>query len=412
MTLFFIFLFDLTFFCFKTDTYLNSEINEIILNEMVPLISETDLYISQLALTTLTSMILSHKAFLAIIPQMILPEALVLIRSPLLQGTTLTAMLNFFCSIVQSSFPGLDCNELIDRLTQPILTPSSHNNAILPKPAFISISKCIAAVSLLNEKSALATAANLIKQVQNPSSVSTQTESVQLYSLLTVAEIGKKLNLESMQEPLQEAILESFNSLNEDIKSAASVCLGSVSVGNLERFLPFVMFNISQKQKRQYLLLNALKEIISCSSTDKNLIQHLEPHLQSIWDLLIQHSKSEEEGTRYVVAECLGKLALLNQNVLLPELMKNLNSQSPYVRETIITAIRFTISDNPHEVDPLLKGCMNEVLGTLQDPDINVRRVALVTFNSTAHNKPSLIRDSLNETLPLLYKETKVKVCA
>lgn len=379
---------------------------------MVPLISETDLYISQLALTTLTSMILSHKAFLAIIPQMILPEALVLIRSPLLQGTTLTAMLNFFCSIVQSSFPGLDCNELIDRLTQPILVPSGHNNATLPKPAFISISKCIAAVSLLNEKSALATASNLIQQVRNPSSVSTQTESVQLYSLLTVAEIGKKLNLESVQEPLQEAILESFNSVNEDIKSGASICLGSVCVGNLERFLPFVMLNISQKQKRQYLLLNALKEIISCSSTDKNLIQHLEPHLQSIWDLLIQHSKSEEEGTRYVVAECLGKLALLNQNVLLPELMKTLNSQSPFVRETIITAIRFTISDNPHEVDALLKGCMNEVLGTLQDPDINVRRVALVTFNSTAHNKPSLIRDSLHETLPLLYKETKVKVCA
>ena len=41
----------------------------------------------------------------------------------------------------------------------------------------------------------------------------------------------------------------------------------------------------------------------------------------------------------------------------------------------------------------------------------NVRRVALVTFNSAAHNKPSLIRDLLDQILPQLYNETKVRVC-
>lgn len=40
----------------------------------------------------------------------------------------------------------------------------------------------------------------------------------------------------------------------------------------------------------------------------------------------------------------------------------------------------------------------------------NVRRVALVTFNSAAHNKPSLIRDLLDQILPQLYNETKVRV--
>ena len=33
-----------------------------------------------------------------------------------------------------------------------------------------------------------------------------------------------------------------------------------------------------------------------------------------------------------------------------------------------------------------------DFLATLEDPDLNVRRVALVAFNSAAHNKPSLIR--------------------
>ena len=41
---------------------------------------------------------------------------------------------------------------------------------------------------------------------------------------------------------------------------------------------------------------------------------------------------------------------------------------------------------------------------------MNVRRVALVAFNSAAHNKPSLIRDLLESLLPHLYEETKVRV--
>ena len=38
--------------------------------------------------------------------------------------------------------------------------------------------------------------------------------------------------------------------------------------------------------------------------------------------------------------------------------------------------------------------CAGEFLRTLEDHDLNVRRVALVAFNSAAHNKPSLIRVS------------------
>ena len=40
---------------------------------------------------------------------------------------------------------------------------------------------------------------------------------------------------------------------------------------------------------------------------------------------------------------------------------------------------------------------------------MNVRRVALVAFNSAAHNKPMLIRDLLDSVLPHLYAETKIK---
>lgn len=64
----------------------------------------------------------------------------------------------------------------------------------------------------------------------------------------------------------------------------------------------------------------------------------------------------------------------------------------------------------PASIDPLLRQCIGDFLNTLEDPDLNVRRVALVAFNSAAHNKPSLIRDLLDSILPRLYHETNIKV--
>lgn len=58
----------------------------------------------------------------------------------------------------------------------------------------------------------------------------------------------------------------------------------------------------------------------------------------------------------------------------------------------------------------MLKQSMGSFLTALEDSDLNVRRVALVAFNSAAHNKPMLIRDLLDTVLPKLYHETKVKV--
>ena len=57
-------------------------------------------------------------------------------------------------------------------------------------------------------------------------------------------------------------IMASFNSHLEEVKSAASYALGSLSVGNLVKYLPFILDEIEQGSKKQYLLLHALKEVI------------------------------------------------------------------------------------------------------------------------------------------------------
>ena len=90
---------------------------------------------------------------------------------------------------------------------------------------------------------------------------------------------------------------------------------------------------------------------------------------------------NEEEGTRNVVAECLGKLCLMSPEALLPKLKASLSSPSALMRTNVVTAMKFTISDQPQPIDQLLRTEIGHFLETLKDPDLNVRRVALVALN-------------------------------
>jgi len=65
---------------------------------------------------------------------------------------------------------------------------------------------------------------------------------------------------------LKQVILNSFSPPSEEVKSAASYTLGSVAVGNLTQYLPFVLQEIEAQPKRQYLLLHSLKEVSKLGS--------------------------------------------------------------------------------------------------------------------------------------------------
>lgn len=60
---------------------------------------------------------------------------------------------------------------------------------------------------------------------------------------------------------LKHIILNSFSSHSEEVKSAASYTLGNIAVGNLPKYLPFILKEIEAQPKRQYLLLHSLKEV-------------------------------------------------------------------------------------------------------------------------------------------------------
>ena len=166
---------------------------------------------------------------------------------------------------------------------------------------------------------------------------------------------------------LKPTILTAFNHTSEEVKSAASYALGNIALGNLKEYLPFILHEIETQPRRQYLLLHSLKEVIGAQSVSLSGVAVLSQYVPSIWDQLYRHTECAEEGTRYlgtghpaspliakpdhycrnVVAECLGRLCLMSPEALLPKLKASLLSNSALIRTTVVTAMKFTISDQP-----------------------------------------------------------------
>ena len=212
-----------------------------------------------------------------------------------------------------------------------------------------------------------------------------------------------------MYGELQQILIKSFDHSSEDVKSAAAYALGSISAGNVEQFVPYLLSQIQANPQHGYLLLQSLKEVIVSLSRHPDDFVKLKPCVEEIWSHMFQNCESPEEGKRQVVAECIGKLTLLDIDDRLPKLEAALKSESANVRATVVVAFKFTITEQPQTFDPLLKANIGTFLSMLEDPELSVRRVALIALNSAAHNKPSLIKDMLGFLLPKLYAETNVR---
>lgn len=375
---------------------------EVVL-ELPDLVSEGDLHVTQLTLSLLCTVTRQHTACLGPLVGHLLPPLLQLVRSPLLQGGCLRSLQDLFEALVRSRIPGLSYQDLLTHLLAPLHMQQPQGPS-LHKQSYQCMAACVSSLALTEPNEAINVVRRFLSDINSPHT----TPTLQAFSLLAIGEIGKHVDLSELPEVLP-SVLSSLSSNCEEVKSAAAYSLGHLSCGNLTTFLPFVLHEIQTNPKRQYLLLHSLKEMISLQSQSVEGVKVLQGFVSHIWAQLFRHTECQEEGTRNVVAECLGKLTLIKPRELLPSLQQSLHSDSAMIRTTAVTAVKFTISDQPSSMDAHLKPCIGEFLSCIQDPDLNVRRVALVALNSAAHNKPSLVRDLLPQTLPQLYDQTKIK---
>ncbi|CAH9109572.1 unnamed protein product [Cuscuta epithymum] len=375
---------------------------EVIVVELSSLISDSDLHMTALALELCCTLMADRRSSSSVgltVRNKVLSQALVLVKSSLLQGQALLALQNFFAGLVSSANTSFD--DLLDSL---LSTARPTQAGGVAKQALFSVAQCVAVLCLAAGGKKVSSTVNMLTEILKKDSSTNSAK--QHLALLCLGEIGRRKDLSSHSH-IENIVIESFQSPFEEIKSAASYALGNIAVGNLPKYLPFILDKIDNQQKKQYLLLHSLKEVIVRQSVDKAEFQ--DSSVDKIIHLLFNHCESEEEGVRNVVAECLGKIALIEPGKLVPALKERTSSPAAFTRATVAIAVKYSLVERPEKIDAFLSNQISSFLMLIKDGDRHVRRAAVLALSTAAHNKPNLIKGLLPELLPLLYDQTTIK---
>jgi cullin-associated NEDD8-dissociated protein 1 len=372
-----------------------SSLFEGILKESAPLVSEQDLHLAHLSLLLSSSIVHVSSSSAENVAKLVLPNVHTLLKSSLLQGVALQSLLRLFKELVTSKSKKVTYDSLLSGLTGIV-------NPELSRQSFSSIAQCIA-VLVANSDSSKDTIQKFVTEAK-----SSKTEHQKLLAIFAIGEIGSRVDLSGYAD-LKKNLVASFDAPSEETKSAASTAFGCLAVGNMNKFLPEILSEIESSPKKKYLLLGSLREVIVRLSDTKEGKENLSAHFDSLLSLLFQNTAQEEEGTRNVVSECLGKLALINPETVVTQLRERTTDSNLYTRACITTAVKFTIFEKSLPVDKVLKEHIGAFLDLLSDPEIPVRKAVMLSLNYVAHHKPKIIRDVLGKYLPNLYGESKIK---
>ncbi|GAA5823321.1 hypothetical protein JCM11251_007565 [Rhodosporidiobolus azoricus] len=386
---------------------------EAILADLTPLLGGSgsgssegaDVNLLPHALTTLATLLtvsptLTSSSTLSSTLSRILSE---LVPSPLVQGPSLDALLKFFAAAVKA---GVEANGLIQKLGEAGKKAAAVNGKGAGMVegeeegvhAAATAGRCVGVVVREAPGEADAVIKEAGKVIKSPKSAPAQL----LLALLTLGEVGRVVDFAS-HDAVFSKVVEHFTASSEDVRRSAAFAAGNIAVGNTSVFLPAILDLIKADDKKRYLALQALKEVIIHSSPDA-----LASISDTLWTPLFDNCEAQEEGTRNVAADCLGQLTVLNPAKYLPQLQARLGADSRHTRATVIAALRFTFTNDSSTYDELLAPLIGEFFKLMQDSDLGVRRLALSSLNSAAHNKPHLVRPHLDTLLPELYAQTEI----
>jgi cullin-associated NEDD8-dissociated protein 1 len=196
---------------------------ELVLRETTNLISDADLHLSHLALQLTICIISVSPASATSVASYSKPNILRLAGSPLLQGHALRSLLDLLGCLVQTGAPGVTFHELIRDLEE--IAHEQQGGAGgggISKQVISNLAVSMARISAhSSDKDRSAFIARLVDNMRSGHGNDLKRH----LSLLCIGELGAQRDLSSIPN-LQAIILESFDSGNEETKTAAAYALG------------------------------------------------------------------------------------------------------------------------------------------------------------------------------------------
>jgi cullin-associated NEDD8-dissociated protein 1 len=347
---------------FKQD--LPKEYQRDIVRNISPFIRDEDLYLAQLSIDLLVSIINVYAVSSDEYDEAI-RNAIALSKSSLVQGAVIDRLTDLFGVIGRNNLA--DTNAIVGQLMTDI-----NKNSLVPT------ARCISAVIQHGG------ASTYIKKFTS-NLVNQKDVLVQQLSLISLSELGRQSDLSS-DKTLFESVFNLFNAEDEDTKYYASVALGGICLGNIQYFLPIIIDLLGKKKEYQYLLLNSLKEVITRGS----VVVYELLKKENFISFLFNYSETPNENLRQIVAECIGKLAIHDIQAYRNLFLQNLQSPNIHRKNTTAFAFRYLCTKNTSAEDifPLV----DPLFHLVNENDLNVRKSVLGSLNSLAYNIPKALQ--------------------
>eukprot|EP00045_Choanoeca_perplexa_P014712 m.175090 g.175090 ORF g.175090 m.175090 type:complete len:1246 (+) comp16767_c0_seq1:136-3873(+) len=324
-----------------------------------------------------------------------------------LQGEALKSMCQLYACAASAGVPNMDQMSLSQTLLAHVVTPINAARAdglVMTRVSLSNIGRVVGAMALTDSSKISAIVTNFSADLTNDAT----SPSLMLVALACIGHIGCEYDFSGLGE-IQGPIIHAFKSPNDDVRSAAAIALGNVACGNLQVYVPVIMQLLETNPDHRYLFLQSFKAIISDKTSNATTAQALQPHVEQLWGALLHSSESDQEGTRNVVSECLGRLAVVSPSALVTELQKIIVSPSVHARSTAVNAMRFLLNVSTSNEEAAIKPALQDFLRAIGDPENEVRRAAVLTFNTALQAKPHLVMEALDEIVQLIYQETDVR---
>jgi cullin-associated NEDD8-dissociated protein 1 len=384
-----------------------------VLRELGELIVDSDLHLSHLALRVSISILKVCPACGPAVKEHVSTPALVLSTSPLLQDSALVSLLAFLEQMVISE--AIDFQELLQLLRSRAETEERLSKLPLSSLAQ-SIAVITAATTPENREGVIS---DLLKSLEGASDAMDEASTRQMIlSLRASGDLGRVVDYSSMDgvaERFQAVYLGSFDYSSEEIKHAGAYALGRAAMGAQAVLLPAIVDALEKNnQKKQYLLLSALREFIQCHL--KTSGDAIVPSVPVILPHLINHCADEQESVRTMVADCLGALTCLQPAGMLVTLRdliaehSEIEAPGGHVAEgdeksrvnalacwTALSSIKLAIAGKASASD--LAAFMPDFLKLLDVEELSVRNAALLMVYSSVHHMPQLVSGMMSELI-------------
>ncbi|KHN95597.1 cullin binding protein CanA [Metarhizium album ARSEF 1941] len=339
----------------------------------------------------------------------LLGPALVILASLTPSHSNITVsqqMVAALCQLLKSHFAGIALDQLLELMArigesgvgQPLMRGLLKDVSISGDPSVVG--KVIGTLLVTGDTSAGVSVDSFISELEN-SSKKGDGARVSL-ALAVLGETGMRLGPASPMKP--DLFLRQFHSEPDKVSLAAAIALGRAGSGNASEFLPVILEKMQAGGNTQYLLIQSVKEILQSITVQSDIQEYAVP----IWNQLLQ--ASEIADNRVVCAECVGRLVIIDPGSFMAKLKTLLKNTSSGIRGMAVQAVRYTLPESEEAFDAELKNYLIDMLLVmLQDTDTEIRRLAMSTLNSAAHNKPDLILPRLGDLVHFVLRESIIK---